>query len=471
MKTKTPLLSLLFAVLFSLVALSCIIDTGSSWFGDGFSALSSVSSSATLAPNSHWFYIDLDEDYYTNQDAKVPLYEINTTDEYGDTLSNRPSSSNPEGISPSNCEIEFDPDIDFSEQYSKDTYCILDVMEDEFDILDLALVYNIPDGMCHHVKTHIPWHFNQETGFGPAIVYKCEIQVLTGTDEDGNNQCSTEERYFLSASDCPSADTCPTPRATRAKGKKDVQEFCATYDKSDQEGKGNCCFGEYTVVNPLDDDSDVENGDWGGDLKTCIGGPGRTSWDLFDDEYGIPLPVVNMASRGYRAKFTIKSIQNAFNGIIKPYSLVWANYIKELDVESSRVPSKVEQLLRSDNPLLGINNDIFVPYYFFSVECFDAATEVLHALHLMVQEWNTYEEFYDHWVSKGATQENDPDVGGVRNITIGEITLLVGGGEEGSDCDYEDNRLTQAIYGQPCNDKLDLDDFSDVGVPPEITYE
>ena len=84
----------------------------------------------------------------------------------------------------------------------------------------------------------------------------------------------------------------------------------------------------------------------------------------------------------------------------------------------------------------------------------------------MVQEWNTYEEFYDHWISKGATQENDPDVGGVVTRSDG---LLLGGGEEGSDCDYEE-RLTQTLYYNPCNDKLDLDDFSGYGSYPEVPY-
>lgn len=450
MKTKTPLL--LFFALFSLIALSCIIDTGSSFFGDGFSALPSVSASSTLAPDSHWLYIDLDENYYTNQGLKVPLYEINTTDEYGDTLSERQSSSNPEGISPSNCEVEFDPDIDFSEQHSKDIYCIMDVMEEEFNSVNISLIYNIPDGMCHHVVTRMPWHFNQEAGFGPSRIYKCEIQVLTGTDENGVSACSTEERYFLNGSDCPSDDACPTPRNIRARGRADIQEFCARYDKSNQ-GKGNCCFGEYTVINPNDPDtSEVENGEWGGDLKTCIGGPARTSWEAFND-VGLPIPreVLTNHEEGYREKFIIESISEAFNGTIAPYSLVWANYIKALDVESSRVPERVEQLLERDNPLFS-RNEIFAPYYFFSVECLDPASEVLHALHLMIQEWNTYEEFYDHWVSKGATQENDPDVEGT----------------EGSDCDYEEDRLGSTSYYPECNDMLDLDDFSEVAVPPEI---
>lgn len=452
-KNKTPFLPLFLFIPLSLITLSCIIDTGP-WFGDDFSALPSVSSNTTLEPNSHWFYIDLDESYYKN--VKIPLYEINTTDEFGDTLSNRQSISTPEGISPSNCEIEYDPDIDFSEQFSKDTYCIMDVMEEEFDINNLALIYNIPDGMCHHVVTHFPWHFNQEAGSGPLVVYKCEVQTLTGTDEEGNNECSTEERYFLDASDCPTDDTCPTPKAQRSKGREDIQEFCAKYDKSDQEGKGNCCFGEYVVVNPNDDDSEVENGEWGGDLKTCIGGPARTSWELFDKKTGVPLPLEEMAnSQGYRAKFIIESISSAFGAIIGT-SVGFANYIKSLDVEASRVPSKVNQLLTGSNPLLGIDSDTgFAPYYFFSVECLDPASEVLHALHLMVQEWNTYEEFYDHWVSKGATQENDPDVEG----------------KEGRDCDYEEGRLRTVYAEENCNDKLDLDDYSDLDSPPELPYE
>ena len=336
MKIKTPLLLLILSF-----TLSCIIDIGDPQFSDDFSALPSVSLSSALEPNSHWLYIDLDESYYTNSNHKVPLYEINTTDEYGDTLSNRRSLSSPEDPSPSNCEIEFDPDIDISEQATKDIYCIMDVMEDEFDILDLVLIYNIPDGMCHHVKTYIPWHFNQEIGNGPQTIYRCPVPSGTA---DENGSCETEERYFLSVSDCPTLNegNCRSGGGTGRNGREGIQEFCAAYDKSNQTGKGNCCFGEYVVLDINDGNAEVENGEWGGDFKTCIGGPGRTSWEHFNED-GVPVPLARMANDpngGYREKFIVKSIQDIFGGTIYPYSLVWANYIKSLDVESSHVPSR-----------------------------------------------------------------------------------------------------------------------------------
>ena len=327
---------------------SCILEMGD-WGAAGYSALPSVAFDSLEESDSNWFYIDMDEEYYRQSpSAAVPLYEISTTEEYGD-------SAQTDRESVSNCEIEYDPDLEFEDNARKDIYCILDMMEKDLYLNRVALVYNVPKGMCNYTVVRPPWHFNQEIGRGPARLAKCTIGKKTGEDEDGNDECNEEDKYFRLASSgatgiCPplkAGSACESDlgsRPTRREGKDNLQDFCGEYDLTNLK-LSNCCFGRYTVV---DNDGEVdEQGKWPGELKNCIGGAGRTSWDAYDEVLGRPIPVIQHAAMdGYRAKYQITDIYTATGGLLR-YSVPSANYIKSLDVAAPRVQSRLENLWRT----------------------------------------------------------------------------------------------------------------------------
>lgn len=86
--------------------------------------------------NKDFIYLDLDEDYYHNSlGVEPPLYEINTTEEYGDSKWRD---------SVSNCEISFGEEG----PATQDLICILDIME----------------GMCSYLITEPAWLWNKRPG-------------------------------------------------------------------------------------------------------------------------------------------------------------------------------------------------------------------------------------------------------------------------------------------------------------------
>ena len=415
---------------------SCILEMGE-WGSAGYSALPSVEFNSVEESDSNWFYIDLDEEYYRrNSNIALPLYEISTTEEYGD-------SAQPDRESVSNCEIEYDPDLDFTDNAKKDIYCILDMMEQDLYLHKVALVYNVPKGMCNYTVVRPPWHFNQNFGPGPTRLIKCTINKRTGTDDDGQAECDEREGYF-DASSCPEGTeecTSNSPAVSKFPGEKEnLQEFCGAYDLTKLK-LGNCCFGNYSVYDSNGGDP-VEQGKWPGELKNCIGGFARTSWEAYD-ESGNPIPEIQHAAQdGYRAKKEIGSIYDVTGGLLG-FSMPSANYIKSLDVAASRVQSRLNELWE-DNKSKGAfrKSAIFPrhpPWPFFSVECKDSGGEVVAALHLSVKEWNTREQFEEFYHSKGGDERADPDVDG----------------REGRNCEYEEDRLSTE---SECNDFLDLDD-------------
>ena len=385
-------------------------------------ALPSVSS--TKGPSdSTWFYIDLNEQYYRSQKYDPPLYEISTTEEFGPTRSERNSRSN--------CEIEYRSNLESFESTTKDTYCILDLMEHDLFLHAVSLKYNIPEGMCHSVTVRPPWHFNYAVGEGPIVV-SCDKERTVETDE-GETETVTETEFCVNSCD-------------NSKCSENEEDLCEFNHKIARAGGQSeivpCCFG---IKN-------AEGDYWNGNLRECIGGAGRTSWDAFDDQHGQPVPRIELSSEdGYSDTYEITNIHDSTGGVAVSSTPV-ANYMKDLDVPAKDAPKAYDRLKRKDSPL---KQSLFQPYPFFTVECLDATKDTVHALHLMIREWNTYEEFYDYYKS-GGSKANNPDVKG----------------EEGEDCDYEEDRFSSKFRGTaPCNDYWDLDDYYDAGqVYPGIPY-
>ena len=395
-----------------------------------------------VAPaDSSQFYMDLDTGYYAREGRDVPLYDISTTEEFGDSAFRD---------SVSNCEIEYDPEDkgDPTTSSSETMICILDIMEQELVISDLNINYNVPEGMCAYVEVLPAWHYNYETGLGPYDIRKCEYTTGGGSTPD--QEAETKTTY------CAKSTENAEPGATRPKGCTDkllgteynrcaeeIEDLCKfKVPKGDEEII--CCDGTYNA--------DGEEGEWAGadGLQQCLGGPGRTSWEHLDDR-GFPAVLTQYVFRnGLKGSFRVKNLLEATGGK-KSHSTPVANYLRELDLPFD----KLQDIDRTDLPVFlqgtkvwernGSGNLYILPPYanpFFTVACLDQAGEVLHEIKLMVREWNTHEEFIDFYTS-GGDDRADPDVLG----------------KEGEDCEYED----RSVFGEGgrCNDSLDFNDFVD----------
>ena len=413
MKRKLSIL-----LLFLCFLTSCIIQDDQ--WGVGFGALpyasiDGSSESSEGPPDSEWLYIDLNESYYKSNSVEPIPYELNTTEEFKDTRSNRLRSGE---LSRSNCEIEYDPDLEPSESSTEDLYCVLDVMELDIYTHNLSIKYNIPTGMCDYVSISPSWHFNQKAGYGPETIYECDIQINPITDDEGNVTCEETKEYYK--------DGCPaeTSDCTSTRGRENIEDFCAEFDKSEQD-LANCCFGNYTILDS--NNEPVSNEKWPGTLQQCIGGPARTSWDLFDPNYDSPLPYLKYTlEEGFSNIFTIQSIEQATGGLSRA-SVPVANFVQTLNTRAGSIPGRVQDLHEGEGPLAEAVG--FKPRPFFSIECLDPAREVVHALYLMVREWNTAEDFFDYIIEKGSTEDNS-DVSG----------------KEGQSCAYEEDRLS-TLFG------------------------
>lgn len=378
-------------------------------FGGGFTHISPSVGSKTSAPNEEFMYLDLNEAYYDNLGLEPPLYEINTTEEAGD--SDRRDSV-------SNCEILYEED----EPAAPEIICILDYMEEEFLIYDLSFVLNVPKGMCATLRTMPAWHYNRAMGYGPPTIYH---QIVPGAGDDDEDK----NYYYLgnSASGIPCAED-----------ESEITEKCCPYIYTKgKDEKVNCCLGEYTIVGDIEPRG---NEPWGGEAINCLGGPGRTSWDRRDED-GFPIWLTEyILEDGLKRTFDITNLIDVARGGI--HSTPIANYMKDFDTPLEDLP---KDLSNFPNFLAPGNLRFASPFYTF--ECRDSAGEILHQINLMIREWNTYEEFYAYYDSGGDDESANPDVTG----------------EEGDDCEYEDRQLFG--ISSPCNDYCDLDDFLEEECP------
>ena len=362
--------------------------------------------SDTTAPDQDFFYLDLDEDHYAREGVEAPLYEINTTEEYGD--SERRDSV-------SNCEVIYDEE----EPDGPQMFCILDIMEQELLLVDLAFVVNVPKGMCTQLITSPAWHYNRAAGRGPPLIDHSKY-VPTGTEEEKNKYCVVEGGS-------------PTTRCQDEESK--ILELCDFIHSTGGEEKLNCCVGEYAITG----ETSSTGNDWGGSIKNCMGGPGRTSWDTYTED-GIPMRLVEyVLENGLRRLVKIKNLIAVARG--GAYSTPIANYLKQL----YQSPEDLRQIKETDLPKFLQTHYLYTPNPYYTFTCLDSAGEILHQINLMIREWNTHEEFMVYYDSGGSDDTADPDVTGV----------------EGNDCEYE-NRDTIGFNSTQsrCNDFWDFDDIA-----------
>ena len=423
------------------------------------------------------FYIRLDEDVFLENGRQIIQYELSSDDEFGLT----------------DCGIYIDPDKK-DEASVEDKYCILDVNEmdllgTEGDALPFVLEYNVPRETCEYTSWYIPWHFNQLSGEGPKFLAKCTIKQESSDDEDNEdlvcykeftptNAVSILEDTFGGCeegrSDCPGAGWIKEDSDTENWLSK---KYCGFYDQSSKEGLVNCCLGSYTLFaceagggcpTSLDEG---EESDWGGDLTECIGGPLRVNgWESHITRPGLgeyPIPTILPSwERGLKDQFemtkpvivdTGSGIRSTANITIHPtyFSIGMANYydgIEELQWNTSC--SDCPTVFKSDpmpRTLRGQTNDRLIGYPYFTLECLNANAEALHRVHLIIREWNTFEDFYNFQESNGRTI--NPDVSG----------------KEGVDCQYYE---PDEFGDNDCNDLLDLDDIIEAPQAyPHVLYD
>jgi hypothetical protein len=307
-----------------------------------------------------------------------------------------------------------------------DLECIVDINEGDLFYHGLKLHYNVPPEMCAYLRRSPYWYWNYEVGVGPSTL---EINIT----KDANS--------IVTASDCtvnggaadPGCDDLDDITVDTASG-----EPTCTYDQSDF-GRPNCCFGDYTINTNITADgvltSTTANGSWGGSVLNCIGGAGKTSWDLpatADEAPGSEYTWTR--DSGLNLDWTLKSPISTTDG--QHYSI--ANYYTTAGTPHSHagfVSATVSTLPYFTVPIDDRDGDS-VPSGngAYTFECLDEGHEIKHRIRVYVRDWDAYADYLAYISTSGVTAVPDrepPDV-------------------EPGNCD--------GLTGN-CDDYFDLDDF------------
>ena len=225
------------------------------------------------------------------------------------------------------------------------------------------------------------------------------------------------------------------------------EEKVCEYNKSDQEGKANCCLGKYFLVRT---GQTAEEKEWGGDISQCVGGLGRLNWQTFDDD-GWPITLVEeTGSRGLNKDYALRPL---IREIKTRVSFPTANYFEGQEDKEGSSGANFPAFYTNPNQCDGDNCRTGHPYITWT--CLDQNQEVLHQINFVIREWNSQEEFARFKESQGS--RGDPDVTGA----------------EGSECEhYESDEGFLTVFNN-CNDIQDADDWnanSRPGSYPEINY-
>ncbi len=340
-KNKHSKVSILLLISFSFLGATvqqCSTQTNLEYFED----LAATSDSGSIEDR---FYIRLDTDYFTENGREPIQYELSTEDTIG--------------LSDCGINIEDSP--------SEDKYCTLDI--NEMDLLGIEdnavpLIYNVPEETCVYTSFFMPWHWNQQSGFGPSLLFKfIPEEDDSGTDEedteepvecyrnpcriaagpcrtycdsleniDSNNvvsysdiindvgsnlgRCVNEQQSIINAHDDP--NSCPTGWSPINEDNSLSKEFCGIFDQDstseEDNGLSNCCLGRYDIIEFSANATNIvigETADWGGNIQECIGGPLRIySWDSYvttTDNIEFPVPDRSASwDQGLRERVTIE---------------------------------------------------------------------------------------------------------------------------------------------------------------------
>ena len=350
-------------------------------------------------PTDDFFYINIKSAYYTGDSNTFDPLDFELY-----AMNDGPGTD---------CKISVN-----EESGTEDLYCMLEISEGDLWYHEIKLEYNIPPAMCSYLAFMPHWHYNQPTGPGAQTVYECDIQ--TGMSD---GEPTTEKRYSLFE---PLANRrCDLNRIF----KKEIKNLCP-YDKSEEEGLTNCCYGKYNLIG-----EEANSGEWGEDLKQCIGGLARLNWDTFD-KYGRPAVLVTQSgSKGINTQYELNPLIDKINTGFR-VSLPSANYFSGM--ENKEWEDEAEPSFYTSNTTSTIQEK-YKDAPFITWACLDQNKETKHAIRLIIREWNTQEEFVRFKESEGSS--GDPDISGA----------------EGSECENYENNVLQ--FGQ-CDDLMDADGFT-----------
>ncbi|MEK6773684.1 MAG: hypothetical protein AABY64_07070 [Bdellovibrionota bacterium] len=303
--------------------------------------------------------------------------------------------------------------------------CTVDINELDLYYQGLTLQANFPTSMCTYVVHKPYWHYNYETGIGPATVAITKTTLngtATGTTclMDGVAGCNGTEVTYSA-----------------------TEGLQCIYNHTKFEGP-NCCLGKYTYSETLNETGATPTvtttntiSSWGGNYRDCIGGQAKTDWELFAKD-GFPIGEISYAQgKGYNKAYQLKSILKTTGS---SYSLAIANNYKRYDVAtppnhrhtgyvvatSTDVPYMVNPVDDRNGTSMPSGNIAY------AWQCLDRDHEVAYSINVYVREWNTYAEFLTYGTSLGVS--GNPDITGV----------------EGTNCDY-------TLGSGQCDDYYDLD--------------
>ncbi len=290
-----------------------------------------------------------------------------------------------------------------------DLTCYVDVPEGDVFVKGITFQYNVPAGMCRYLRRTPYWYYNKEVGVGPSSVSLAITKNASG--DTTNYECSVDGSAFTNA--------CNSFREVSVNQKTNTP--VCVYDTTGSEDGANCCFGNYTLTTTTTTGAnpavvDTLKAKWGGDTKSCIGGPGITNWSLFS-KYGIPAPSIESASAGIMGEFAVTApilttgiksniaISNFYTpafhshtGFVLPRLTTKPFYVDPVDDRSG---SPISTSNYSANNFLIPGEDSYM------YECLNETYEVKNRIKLYVREWDTYPDYLNYISSAGVVAVPD----------------------------------------------------------------
>ncbi|MGE4133268.1 MAG: hypothetical protein AB7F86_16615 [Bdellovibrionales bacterium] len=306
-----------------------------------------------------------------------------------------------------------------------DLNCIADIQEGDLFYHPLKLNYNVSPNMCTYLRITPYYYYNFESGTGPSAI-TLNIFATNGT--------STVTGCSVTGSQGTNAACTGNSEVTINTSN---QKYSCIYDRSGSD-QPNCCFGNYTFTKVITGEgagTDVQNLNWGGSIKDCLGGPGIHSW-THHSKAGWPQSELNFTDKtGLNETWTIESpIKRVLTTNFSVANYHGGNVNHGHDAfyiaGTSNLPYAIEPMDDRDGTSMTTTN---ASYKF---ECLDQAHEVKHRIQLYVREWDTYANFVTYGTTNGVS--GSPDIAG---------------SEDGVACNYGFGS------GFPCDDRYDVDDL------------
>lgn len=373
------------------------------------------------------------------------------------------SATIPSGYSASNLFVTVPDSIDFltytslgpshssrctftSSSVVNDLTCVVETSELDSFFNGIKLQMNVPANRCKYIGTTPYWYYNYEIGTGPSAVSVNVTKNASGIVTAST--CSVDGSAFQS---------CTAPTDARFNDVSfdvsDSVKVQCRYDTSNLDGGVNCCLGKYDLTTitttPDGPSTDISRGiAWGGNVKDCIGGAGKTNWELYTKD-GYPAQAIEkMKDNTARTKIIkvsgpIKSINgqrsnipvaNFFTTSVHTHSgFGTASGVSSVATEVT--PARPSPFPYFVDPISDRTGSYVVPgnpYYQF--RCFDEAFETNYRIRVMVQEWDTVAAL-NSYITSGVSSPVNANVAGTAP----------------TDCPGQS--------GEACNQVQDTDDF------------